>query len=450
MENQNRDAAHRAPEFSAPVLPETAAFSASKVERICALLMYLLAFCYVQALFTSSVAAAVWLCVFTAGFAVMTEVLCRGRGRSWESWVWLGCVLTVLASYVRSIIEVRLCSADAPVHAFDERTSFLLLHAYAIYWVLCRSDMLAGGESGHLLPLDALNGMIVFPFRHFFLRIRSAFYALTHLRGEEKRQPAAVRLGIAGAVVAAVVLLVLALQYLSVADARFGAAVSGVLAALTPDWNNVDFVNALFKLLISLPAGAYLFGLIAGTARENPEALRARGARAEAALAGMRRVPPALWTAAMAVFAAVYLAFFALQAGYLFGAFSRTLPEGYTVAEYARQGFFSLCRVMAVNFALLWLVTRSAARPAAEHLPTRLLCTALLAESLAFAVVAASKLALYIDCFGFTPKRLQSAWLILVLGAGCICALYSLWTRKKSARIWILFTGVTLALLHLV
>ena len=134
----------------------------------------------------------------------------------------------------------------------------------------------------------------------------------------------------------------------------------------------------------------------------------------------------------MAVFSAVYLAFFGLQASYLFGAFTRTLPEGYTVAEYARQGFFSLCRVMAVNFALLWLVTRSCAQPVREKRSVLLLCTGILAESLLFAVIAASKLYLYISSFGFTPLRLQSAWLIVVLFAGCACALYALWGGKKG------------------
>ena len=35
------------------------------------------------------------------------------------------------------------------------------------------------------------------------------------------------------------------------------------------------------------------------------------------------------------------------------------------------------------------------------------------------AAVAFSKIALYISVFGFTPKRLQSAWLVTVLFAGC-------------------------------
>ena len=49
----------------------------------------------------------------------------------------------------------------------------------------------------------------------------------------------------------------------------------------------------------------------------------------------------------------------------------------------------TLCRVMAVNFALLWLVTRSCAQPVREKRSVLLLCTGILAESLLFAVIAA-------------------------------------------------------------
>ena len=128
---------------------------------------------------------------------------------------------------------------------------------------------------------------------------------------------------------------------------------------------------------------------------------------------------------------------------------ARRLPEGFTVAQYARQGFFELCRVMALNLALLWLVTRLGSRPARTSPGLRALVTVLLAESMLLAVVALSKLGLYISCFGFTPLRLQSSWLVCVLLFACVCALYSLWTGKKSMRAWMIFGAVTLSLLHL-
>ena len=139
--------------------------------------------------------------------------------------------------------------------------------------------------------------------------------------------------------------------------------------------------------------------------------------------------------------------FFFVQGRYLFGAFTRTLPERFTVAEYARQGFFELCRVMAINFTLFWLVTRTARQ---EQKLIRWMAAALLVQSMLFAVIAISKLALYIDCFGLTPLRVQSTWLVCVLLLGCVCALYTHLTGKKSMRAWMIFGAVTLAVLCMV
>ena len=40
--------------------------------------------------------------------------------------------------------------------------------------------------------------------------------------------------------------------------------------------------------------------------------------------------------------------------------------------------------------------------------------------------------------------------LIGVLSAGVLAALWSLWTNRRSVRAWAIFSGVSLALLHLV
>ena len=104
---------------------------------------------------------------------------------------------------------------------------------------------------------------------------------------------------------------------------------------------------------------------------------------------------------------------------------------------------------MGISFVLLWLVARVSRRPIREHRPTLILCLILLAESLLFAVVAFSKLALYIDCFGFTPLRLQSTWLVCVLFAGCLAALWTLLTGKKSFRAWLMFSALSLSFLCL-
>ena len=238
----------------------------------------------------------------------------------------------------------------------------------------------------------------------------------------------------------ALVLLAAAVSLLSAADNAFAALTAGLRRLLT-----VQSVPDVFlELILSLPVGAYLYGLALGTRRTEPAALAARTARLDGALAKLRRVPETVWCVLTGCFCAVYLLFFAVQGSYLFGAFRHRLPAGFTVAQYARQGFFQLCMVMGVNFLLLWLVTHSSR---ALNRPGRIMCTVLLAQSILLAVTALSKLALYIACFGFTPLRLQSSWLVCVLLAGCAAWLVSLWTARRTCRAWLLFSGVTLALL---
>ena len=414
-------------EIPAPILPEKPRFSASWQEIAAALA------CYVLGWIWFDLEQPGWLLVFVAAFIGLTELLHRETPRPRESWVWLGCMLVLTASVVFD-----------RYNAWEEAFfPLFFLHIFAVWWVLSRSGRLSEGESGHLLPLDALNGFIIFPFKHFFLRVRSLWYGLTHLGRGEKRVKTETLVWSAAAVLAAVLLFAKSVQLLMRADEGFGALLKDFA-----NWFSFDFDG--IRLLFSLPVGAYAFGLLAGAAREDAELIRARGSRLKTWLATLRRVPAPVFAVLMAAFALLYLAFFILQARYLFGAFTRTLPEGFVVAEYARQGFFELCRVMAVNFALLWLASRLPSLSLREQTLLRVLAAVLLGESLLFAVIAASKLGLYIDCFGFTPLRLQSFWLVCVLAAGCVCALTTLFTGKKSFRAWMYFGAATLSLLCLV
>lgn len=434
MDENSKAALTGEPGITAPVSAGKPPFAATKTEKILAFCMFPAAYLYVEMFNAGSTRSLyILLALFALVFCAMAALLCRPAGTPKESWVWLGCIAVILVSLLAGRSRV-----------WGEALPVFFVHVFAVYWVLSRSGRLVSGESGHLLPLDALDGFVVFPFRHFFLRIKTLGAALLGRGSGARKSPGAILL-IVAALLAAFGLLAAAAQLLSSADDNFGALVGGALDALR---SAVNF-NVLINLLVSLPVGAYLFGLLAGTAREDTAALRERGERTNAALAALRRIPGGVWVAVLAVFAAMYLAFFWIQGGYLFGAFSRTLPAGFTVAQYARQGFFELCKVMALNLALLWLVTRSASVPPRKNRPLLIFSTVLLAESVLLAVVALSKLALYISCFGFTPLRLQSSWLVCVLLFACVCALYSLWTGKKSMRAWMIFGAVTLSLLHL-
>ncbi len=425
MDENKLAAENAAGEISAPILEEKIPFSPSFREKIAAFLIYIAAYLYIDGL------EGLKLACFVVLFVALTELLNWDKPCRRENWVWLGCIAVILAGILLGRDRVW---ADY---------SILFLHIFAVWWALSRSGRLLEGESGHLLPFDALNGFIVFPFRYFFLRIRTVWYTLTHLfRRNGKAKPETAAWTVV-ALFAAFGLFWLAARLLMDADKGFANLLSGMVL-------NIKFdTYVCFQILLSLPVGAYLFGLIVGSAREDEKKLRKQGEHLCSVLNSLAKVPNFVWTVLTGLFCLLYLLFFLVQTKYLFGAFTRTLPEGFIVSEYARQGFFELCKVMTINFVLLWLITRLSSGSVRKNRPEKAVCIILLAESMLFAVVAFSKLMLYISCFGFTPLRLQSSWLVCVLFFGCVCAVYSLLSGKKSFRIWMMFGAVTLALLHL-
>ncbi len=398
-------------------------------EIAAAIVLYPTAYLYARAL--TSIHYLLCLGLFTALFVLVGEYLCWGRKRPAESVVWFGCLALITVGVLAE--RTRVWGPVLPI---------LFMHIFAVWWYLSRAGKLVAGESGRFLPLDALNGFVRIPFGNFFLRITCLRRAARSRRNGEqtgRKKGASIAAVLLGAL-----LLYWAVSSLAAADSGFERLVDGLLQALRLPVNTGEFV---LRLLLSLPVGAWLFGLLAGAPRVRNERLREERNRTEEMVAKLRVVPGGEWTALAAIFIAVYALFFAMQGSYLFGAFVRRLPEGFIVSQYARRGFFELCRAMAINFALLWLMTRTGRVPEGRGRTQKIMCTLLLAASMLFAVVAFSKLMLYISCFGFTPKRLQSSWLVTVLFAGCAAALYNLWTGKKAFKYWMMFGAVTLSVL---
>ena len=422
-------------------LPERKAFSASRREIWIALAMYIAAYLYINRIFFHSIdgmdSGGVWLAVFTLLIIGMTETLHWKKPRPAESWIWLGCL---------ALIEIGVLTQRSTV--WNSGQSMLFLHLAFVWWVLSRSGALLEGRTGRLLPADAVFGFFITPFANFFLRIRCLFFGVRQLKPKQKRtKPETVGWSVF-AVVLAAVFFVIAFQLLAGADTHFRTALARFLKSFTFRWEGFDDFIGTF--LFSLPVGAWLFGLIAGTGRIRNEDKAAHVKGIDDFLAAIRKVPTVVWVGLTAGFCVLYAVFFALHTPYLLGAFTRNLPTGYTLSRYARQGFFELCKLMAVNFALLWIITRMSRETVWTHKGLKIISLILLAESLLFAVIAASKLWLYIDCFGFTPLRLQSAWLICSLAFGCLCAIWSVLRKRQTFRAWVIFSAVTLTSLHLI
>lgn len=403
----------------------------SFIEKAALPVSYVVAYLYTFIFTIQNSSSKLFLAGFVFCFTLATELVFYKGRVTWESIVWLACLWISLIGFLIGRNQVWGNAAIG------------FLHLYAVYWLLVRSGHLMEGESGAFVPIDLLNGLIILPFRRFFLRLR-ILWSLANDKLKNKGSAAA-KIGILIVSVISMLLFYLAAALLSAADPSFDHLFGNFLHLLKID----NFREVLFRFLISLPIGAYLYGLVIGIRREEQERLQEQKALILKIIESLRKVSVKIWLVFLAAFSLLYLSFFLIQGSYLFGAFAHQLPENFTVAQYARQGFFELCGILALNFTLLLVVVLSSESDIRQQKSLRLMSTILLSESILFSLTALSKLFLYISSFGLTPLRLQSSWLVCVLFFGCIAALYSLWTGKRSMKLWLLFSGVTLALLHL-
>ncbi len=113
----------------------------------------------------------------------------------------------------------------------------------------------------------------------------------------------------------------------------------------------------------------------------------------------------------------VYVAFFVSQFAYFTGAFSSILPENLTYAEYARQGFFELCAVVAINLAIVLLTEIFCQKNAQGSFGFGVKAVATILSLFSFALVAifTAKMIMYTKVYGLTHKRIFTLWFTLVL-----------------------------------
>lgn len=374
--------------------------------------------------------------VFCALFFGGAEFFLRRTGRKApaESWWWLGFSALLLANLliVRPLLHGAGYWNDYEYGYYGWQV--LALHLAAMYWLVCRAHLLTGGgRTGCFAPLDAAASLLGRPFFWFFLRIRVMWYAFKKLwaRLRAARQNKKQDLVGAGLALCLLVpLFVLALMLLAGADAGFASLLERFARLLTvPEW----VAGRLLMFVGSLPVGAYLYGALGSVLRQKPDP--ERQSRWLAALDKQRCLPQSAMTLGLLAFCGLYLIFFAVQAGYLFGAFFDRLPAGFTAAEYARRGFFELCAVAMLNFALLLAVDVLCKGKPQQRPLLRGLTAALMASNLLFVLVGASKMGLYVTRFGLTEKRILSSWFMLVLAVVSVLALLAVFRGLDWIRL---------------
>ena len=405
-----------------------------------ALLSYIPAFIYIKAQFSGYSVSRIATPLFALLLLAGVELFCRAEHRAGnrEAPFWAACWLALSIAF--SLFGYQ----SDPLSLWQ----FCAWHLFAIWYILARTGILAAGKSGSLFFLDGIAGVFLLPWPNFLARITTVFRGLAARRRAAKKVKGGTALIAVFSVLAAVAVCLVAWGELSAVDAHF-AAIGGDFREWLDRtlWNNQFFVNNLVYFLLSLPVGAWLFGLVAGCLRRSAPPVSA--ARFYGAISPLRRLPGLTVYLVVGALCAVYALFFGLQTLEFFSAMGRTVgtltaPDA---AAFAVDGFWELCRIMLLNFAVLAAIYFFGTVPLRESKAQKALAALFCLFGIAFAGLAIAKLLTYIRLYGYTPRRVASGWFLCVLAVWAVLAFVWVFKAIPAARIGVLTLALSFTLL---
>ena len=372
-----------------------------------------------------------WLlcnCVFYAGlnlgFAIFScaAIVCsavylmtKGCKPSAYTLVLLACSLVIAASFARA----------------DDSFVKFVLFCFLLLSTNLGLCLLAG--QNRRSPKGVLSLLDV-PRTVFMLSLGKISPAFRGLRkgfqesGSASKKGGAIALGL----LLAVPLLAVVIPLLISADAAFDA-----LLQKLPDW---DFGEIISSIILGSLLACFLY--VRGAAlRHTPKSAPDTKARK-----GMNSLTVNTVLIAIAL---VYLVYLISQLAYFSGGFSGILPDGYTMAEYARRGFFEMSWLCAINLAIIALAVGLTSAKRSVPGFTKWLCLFLGVVTLFLVVSASAKMFLYIDSYGLTRLRVLTEVIMIWLGLATVIVCIWLFTPKlpymKLVLILALVMGATVA-----
>lgn len=209
-------------------------------------------------------------------------------------------------------------------------------------------------------------------------------------------------------------ILLVVIPLLISADAAFDGLIS-----LLPSFD-------LSELLVTIMVGGCLFCLLytrtTGLIHSEPSPNRSK--------TESRGLSPLTVGTVLGAVCVVYLAYLLSQLAYLSGGFSGLLPEEYTLAEYARRGFFEMAALSVINLGIITLCLAIVKKDGTVPRILRILCLFLGLASLFLIVAASAKMFLYINSYGLTQLRLLTQIIMLFMAIATVTVTVWLFVPK--------------------
>jgi len=307
--------------------------------------------------------------------------------------------LPIIAALSAVILSGALILNDNETIRFFSYAYALVIYFYYLY--AATGNSLQKGLTD-FIAIDFLKALLVMPFSALGHLFKAMFAGKAkkggHILGK-------VLLGCFFAAVPTAIVMVL-LSY----DDGFVDLLNKIL-----DFKDFDPFVPIRSILFGIPVAMFFYGgFIASLDKNRSNSLTEEGCKKTAA---RMKIAPAL-TVFVAVLPIlfVYVVFFISQWDYYVSGFTGILPQNFSYAEYAREGFFQLCAVSVINLVIMAVVSIFMRRNNKGcSLLFKLLAIVFSLFTLVLISTALAKLVMYIQRYGLTPKRVHAAWFMLVL-----------------------------------
>lgn len=266
--------------------------------------------------------------------------------------------------------------------------------------------------SGSIYAVADLSAMV---FARPFGGLADSLYALFHTRNPDgsvrKRRIGGILVGVGCAIPALGIVIPLLIS----SDAAF----AGMIRSFHIESLGFHIFAAIVGLLAAMLLFSQLFSLPADE-KDPPQREPKSG-----------WLDPAIPISFLAVLGLVYLLYLISQAAYFFDGFRGLLPDGYTVAEYARRGFFEMSTLCILNLGFVFLALLLCKKKS-DSFPfvLRLLALFVCLFSLLLIATSISKMVLYIHSFGMTRLRILTSAFMLWLAIVFLAVILRMFVRK--------------------
>lgn len=254
----------------------------------------------------------------------------------------------------------------------------------------------------------------------FFIPFEIIGVAFSSLKSKSEKQKGVVGKVLVGVLISlpAVIFLIC---YFALTDDVFGYYVKNFIEFFNFNLGEIIF-DCFGAAIITLYLFPYNFGLCAGT----NIALEAKEKKNK----GIDGVYVASFLGSCML---VYLAFVAVQLGYLFNKkLPADLSNKISYSDYARKGFFELCFIIFLTFLVIVIAMSITKKNDRDKLPIylKIVLAVLALSDIIFVASALMRVQLYIETYGMTRARIIGIWFTILFAVCTVGVIIKIFFEK--------------------